>query len=87
MLSRHCEPSGLAFGEPKDKLREAISATLNEQAKRDCFASLAMTTGGHLSLAGSYSTFLNWPVMVSALPVWFLALAWKVPAMVLWTGS
>jgi hypothetical protein len=22
---RHCEPSGLAFGEPKDKLREAIS--------------------------------------------------------------
>jgi hypothetical protein len=23
---RHCEPSGLAFGEPKDKLREAISA-------------------------------------------------------------
>jgi hypothetical protein len=25
--SRHCEPSGLAFGEPKDKLREAIPAT------------------------------------------------------------
>jgi hypothetical protein len=22
---RHCEPPGLAFGEPKDKLREAIS--------------------------------------------------------------
>ncbi len=25
---RHCEPSGLAFGEPKGKLREAISLPL-----------------------------------------------------------
>jgi hypothetical protein len=25
MFSRHCEPSGLAFGKPKDELREAIS--------------------------------------------------------------
>jgi hypothetical protein len=27
----HCEPSGLAFGEPKDKLREAISLHLRVQ--------------------------------------------------------
>jgi hypothetical protein len=24
----HCEPSGLAFGEPKDKFREAVSLQL-----------------------------------------------------------
>jgi hypothetical protein len=32
--------SRLAFGKPKDRLREAMSG----QANRDCFASLAMTT-------------------------------------------
>jgi methylmalonyl-CoA/ethylmalonyl-CoA epimerase len=33
---RHCEPSGLAFGKPKDRLREAISELL----ARDCFVAL-----------------------------------------------
>jgi hypothetical protein len=32
---RHRAPSGLAFGEPKDKLREAISA------KHTCIAEIA----------------------------------------------
>jgi hypothetical protein len=36
---RHCEPSGLAFGEPKDKLREAISA--EQRVARDWFGALS----------------------------------------------
>src|SRR5882724_10609518 len=38
----HCEPSGLAFGKPKDELREAIPTLRNEIASA-CFARLAMT--------------------------------------------
>src|SRR5690348_4592080 len=40
--ARHCEPSGLAFGEPTGELREAISATRQEIASARC-ARLAMT--------------------------------------------
>jgi hypothetical protein len=35
---RHREPSGLAFGEPKDKLHEAISAS--HTSGGDCFVAL-----------------------------------------------
>jgi hypothetical protein len=41
------EPPGLAIGEPKGKLREAISAEQHGQAEGDCFASLAMTETAH----------------------------------------
>jgi hypothetical protein len=34
-MGRHCEPSGLAFGKPKDELREAVSVVV-----RDCFGVL-----------------------------------------------
>jgi hypothetical protein len=37
---RHCEPPGLAFGKPKDELREAISATHFEASGGDCFDAL-----------------------------------------------
>src|ERR1051326_8885489 len=41
-ILRHCEPTGLAFGEPKDKLREAISVARQEVASVVC-GGLAMT--------------------------------------------
>ncbi len=39
---RHCEPSGLASGKPKDRLREAIQGR-SFYVPLDCFAALAMT--------------------------------------------
>ena len=39
---RHCEPSGLASGKPKDRLREAIQSH-SLDVSLDCFAALAMT--------------------------------------------
>src|ERR1051326_8751358 len=47
ILMHHCEPSGLAFGEPKDKLREAIPLRLRmspwRRLLRRAYALLAMT--------------------------------------------
>src|SRR5689334_19397838 len=40
MAMRHCEPPGLASGEPKDKLREAISLHLLRASGGDCFVGL-----------------------------------------------
>src|SRR6202023_2908523 len=39
-ISCHCEPSGLAFGKPKDRLREAIPLHLHMTRGGDCFVGL-----------------------------------------------
>jgi len=59
-LNASLRAPGLAFGEPKGKLREAVSATQSELAVRDCFASLAMT-GVALGawLCAGFTGFLN----------------------------
>ena len=46
-VCRHCEPSGLAFGKPKDRLREAIQGRQRSTSPLDCFVALllAMTMG------------------------------------------